>query len=270
MKPNETNTPMDKIKNGLGLIKAALTKDYSWQDIKAWIASRADQASTANAESSNSGVGKASSSSSDPSNLPLVLMAVAERHRMLFIALLCIVLFTIASQLWLLPLTQTIQAQLELRPAQWAQLQHVLKVNHAISAASMGVSSTRARLVTPLNESEMQKVRAVLEARDIKPNILRLSNDNPPRLELQANDVLFSAWIEVLEELRQVWRLYPENVSAIASANPGVVQLSSSLKQIQVQQQSQSQSQSQSLSLSSASQSGTLQSTTTQLNSRAP
>jgi hypothetical protein len=89
----------------------------------------------------------------------------------------------------------------------------------------------------------MQKVRAVLAARDIKPNVLRLSNDNPPRLEIQANDVLFSAWIEVLEELRQVWRLYPESVSAIASANPGIVQISSTLKQAQAQAQVQQQSQ---------------------------
>jgi hypothetical protein len=105
----------------------------------------------------------------------------------------------------------------------------------------MAASSPRATLVTPLNESEMQKVRAVLAARDIKPNVLRLSNDNPPRLEFQANDVLFSAWIEVLDELRQVWRLYPESVSAIASATPGLVQVSSSLKQMQLQQQSSAQ-----------------------------
>lgn len=170
---------------------------------------------------------------------------------MLLIALLCMSLFAIASQLWLLPMTKTMQATLELRPVQWAQLQHVLKVNQLISAPGVGGSTAgvggaggaRATLVTPLNEAEMQKVRAVLAARDIKPNVLRLSNDNPPRLELQANDVLFSAWIEVLEELRQVWRLYPESVSAIASANPGIVQISSTLKQAQMQVQVQPQSQ---------------------------
>ena len=244
MKPNETSTLMEKIMNGLGQIKAALTKDYSWQDIKAWMSNRSAHASTANTASTNSSAGNAGSSSSGLSNLPLVLMAVAERHRMLFIALLCIVLFAIATQLWLLPLTKIMQAQLELRPVQWAQLQQMVKVNQAISAAGVGASTpgasdVRATLVTPLDESEMQKVRALLAARDIKPNVLRLSNDNPPRLELQANDVLFSAWIEVLDELRQVWRLYPENVSAIASANPGIVQISSTLKQAQVLQQSQ-------------------------------
>jgi hypothetical protein len=249
MKPNETSTLMEKIMNGLGQIKAALTKDYSWQDIKAWMSNKSAHASTANTASTNSGAGNASnagSPSSGLSNLPLVLTAVAERHRMLFIALLCIVLFAIATQLWLLPLTKTMQAQLELRPVQWAQLQQMLKVNQAISAAGVGASNpgasnARATLVTPLDESEIQKVRALLAARDIKPNVLRLSNDNPPRLELQANDVLFSAWIEVLDELRQVWRLYPENVSAIASANPGIVQISSTLKQAQVQVQQQSQ-----------------------------
>jgi hypothetical protein len=47
----------------------------------------------------------------------------------------------------------------------------------------------------------------------------------------------------VLEELRQVWRLYPESVSAIAGANPGIVQISSTLKQAQVQAPVQPQSQ---------------------------
>jgi len=242
MKPNETNTVMEKIMKGLGQVKAALTKDYSWQDIKTWMSNRSAPSSITNTAST------ASSTLTSVSNLPQALAAAAGRHYMLLIALVCIALFAIASQLWLLPLTKTMQAQLELRPVQWAQLQHVLKVNHAISApgvggSTVGASGVRATLVTPLNESEMQKVRAVLAARDIKPNVLRLSNDNPPRLEIQANDVLFSAWIEVLEELRQVWRLYPESVSAIAGANPGIVQISSTLKQAQVQAPVQPQSQ---------------------------
>jgi hypothetical protein len=244
MKPNESNTVMEKIMKGLGQVKAALTKDYSWQDIKTWMSNRSASSSTTNTAST------ASSTLTSVSNLPQALAAAAARHRMLVIALVCIALFAIASQVWLLPLTKTMQAQLELRPVQWAQLQHVLKVNQLISApgvggSTAGASGPRATLVTPLNEAEMQKVRAVLAARDIKPNVLRLSNDNPPRLEIQANDVLFSAWIEVLEELRQVWRLYPESVSAIASANPGIVQISSTLKQAQAQAQAQVQQQSQ-------------------------
>jgi hypothetical protein len=244
MKPNETNTVMEKITQGLGQIKAALTKDYSWQDIKTWLSNRSAPSSTTNTASTNSSVSTAGSSFASVSNLPQALAAAVGRHRMLLIALVCIALFAIASQIWLLPMTKTMQAQVELRPVQWAQLQHVLKVNQLISASGVGgstagTSGSRATLVTPLNEAEMQKVRAVLAARDIKPNVLRLSNDNPPRLELQANDVLFSAWIEVLDELRQVWRLYPETVSAIASANPGIVQISSSLKQMQAPQQTQ-------------------------------
>ena len=241
MKPHEINTPMEKITKGLGQLKAALTKDYSWQDIKTWMSNRSAHASTANT---------ASSSFAGLSNLPRALTAAAGHHRMLVIALVCIALFAIASQVWLMPMTKTMQAALELRPVQWAQLQHVLKVNQLISApgvggSTAGASGARATLVTPLNESEMQKVRVVLAARDIKPNVLRLSNDNPPHLEFQANDVLFSAWIEVLNELRQVWRLYPESVSAIASANPGIVQISSTLKQAQAQAKAQVQPQSQ-------------------------
>lgn len=206
MNPKEVNSFMEKNRTGLGRVKAMLTHDYSWGAI-----------------------------ASGPSNMPMVLVVVG-RHRMLLTALLCTALFAIASQLWLLPLTRTMHAQLQLRPLQWAQLQHLINVNQVsspagLSASTMNVSSARAILVTPLDDSEMQKVRAVLTARDIKPNLLRLSNDNPPRIEFQANEVLFSSWIEVLNELRQVWRLYPETVSVIASGTPGVVQVSSTLQQ---------------------------------------
>jgi len=243
MKPNDSNSVMDKMKTGLAHIKAALTKDYSWQDITAWLSNKRAHASSANVEA-NTKLGSSDRRAPDFSNLPMALAAAAGRHRMLLAALLCIGLFAVASQLLLLPLTKTMQAQLDLRPVQWAQLQHLVRVNQVASAAGVGTSSMtasspHATLVTTLDDAEMQKVRAVLAARDIKPNVLRLSNDNPPRLELQANDVLFSAWIETLDELRQVWRLYPETVSAIASANPGIVQISSSLKQMQAPQQTQ-------------------------------
>jgi hypothetical protein len=246
MNSKENQSFMDKMRAGLAHVKAALTKDYSWQDITAWLSNKRAHASAPNADP-NSKIGSADRPTLGLSNLPMTLATVAGRHRMLLAALLCIGLFAIASQVWLLPLMKTTQAQLDLRPVQWAQLQYLVRVNqvttaNGIGASSMAVSSPRATLVTPLNESEMQKVRAVLAARDIKPNVLRLSNDNPPRLEFQANDVLFSAWIEVLDEFRQVWRLYPESVSAIASATPGLVQVSSSLKQMQVQQQSSAQS----------------------------
>ena len=246
MKPNESNSVIDKMRIGLAQIKAALTKDYSWQDITAWLSNKRAHALSTNVDA-NTRRGGADRRTPGLSNLSMAMVAAAGRHRMLLAALLCIGLFAIASQVWLLPLMKTLQAQLDLRPVQWAQLQHLVRVNqvtsaNGVGASSMSASSPRSTLVTPLNESEMQKVRAVLAARDIKPNLLRLSNDNPPRLEFQANEVLFSAWIEVLDEFRQVWRLYPESVSAIASTTPGLVQVSSSLKQMQVQQQSSAQS----------------------------
>lgn len=246
MKPNESNSVIDKMRTGLAHVKAALTKDYSWQDITAWLSNKRAHASAPNVDP-NTKRGSADRRAPRLSNVPMAMAAAAGRHRMLLAVLLCIGLFAIASQVWLLPLMKTMQAQLDLRPVQWAQLQHLVRLNqltsaNSVGASSMAASSPRTTLVNPLNESEMQKVRAVLVARDIKPNVLRLSNDNPPRLEFQANDVLFSAWIEVLDELRQVWRLYPESVSAIASATPGLVQVSSTLKQMNAQAQSLPQS----------------------------
>ena len=147
MKPNETSSVMAKITKGLGQVKAALTKDYSWQDIKTWMSNRSartstvDSVSTASSVSANGSAGTAGSSFASVANLPQALAAAAGRHRMLLIALVCIALFAIASQVWLLPMTKTMQATLELRPVQWAQLQHVLKVNQLISAPGVGGST---------------------------------------------------------------------------------------------------------------------------------
>lgn len=217
--------------------KAALSKDYSVQDIKGWFAGKASAAQSA----SPSLVSQAARPSVQLpkiafQNIPSAMYDFVLRHRMGVITLGCVLAFALVSVLWLVPLRDQWQATLALRPVQWAQLQHLVKLSKAnlATSASSGTlqqSSSSTMTFALLDEAELQKLRAILSARDIKPNVLRLTADNPPRLELQANEVLFSGWLELQDELRQVWRLYPETVSVIATATPGLVQISSTLKQ---------------------------------------
>jgi len=58
-----------------------------------------------------------------------------------------------------------------------------------------------------------------------------MTADNPPRLELQASEVMFSVLLDVLEELRITWRLYPEQLNVVASSGAGMVNVSGALAQ---------------------------------------
>ena len=82
-----------------------------------------------------------------------------------------------------------------------------------------------------MDEAELQKIRNILIARGLKPSVLRLGVENPPRIELQASDVMFAVVVDVLEELRSTWRLYPERIELVATSSTAVVNLSASLVQ---------------------------------------
>jgi hypothetical protein len=215
---------MEKCIRFLRRTKDVLSKDYSVHDIKAWLTGKASTLPMAMPQSASG-----STVHRDVKELPQVMRALVLRHRIALTFITCITGFFILSVFWLMPLSTQWQAALELRPVQMAQLQQLVK----LANGSTPQSANTAVAFAALDDAEMQKLRAVLIARDIKPNVFRLTTDNPPHIELQANEVLFSAWIELLDELRQVWRLYPETVNAVASATPGLVQISSTLKQAQ-------------------------------------
>ena len=110
-----------------------------------------------------------------------------------------------------------------LRPMQWAQLENLIKLS---KSKPMQLNN-----VVLVDEAELQKIRNILIARGLKPSVLRLGVENPPRIELQASDVMFAVVVDVLEELRSTWRLYPERIELVATSSTAVVNLSASLVQ---------------------------------------
>lgn len=143
---------------------------------------------------------------------PLIWAALA-------IALVCICL-----NYWLLPLIGHLESKVALRPAQWAQLENLIRLS---KANTLQVSGTE-----PLDEAELQRIRVILAAKGIKPAVLRLSLENPPRVELQMSEVVFSNAVDVLEELRKTWNLYPDNIEVSSTPKLSVVNLSANLKQM--------------------------------------
>lgn len=124
---------------------------------------------------------------------------------------------------WAAPYVQRLEGQMSLRPVQWAQLENLIKLSKG--------KPLKLDTVVLVDEAELQKIRNVLIARGLKPSVLRLGVENPPRIELQASDVMFAVIVDVLEELRISWRLYPEKIELVATPSTAIVNLSATLVQ---------------------------------------
>ena len=121
------------------------------------------------------------------------------------------------------PYMRGLEGTLSLRPTQWSQLENLVKLSKT--------NLTQQNTIEPLDDVELQKIRIILAAKKIKPSVLRLILGNPPRIEFQASDVLFSSVIDVLEELRTTWHLYPERVDVSSAQSMSIVNISATLSQ---------------------------------------
>jgi len=117
-------------------------------------------------------------------------------------------------------------SKVALRPAQWAQLENLIRLSKA--------NTTQVSSIEPMDEAELQRIRMILAAKGIKPAVLRLTTENPPRVELQMSDITFSSAVDALEELRTTWNLYPDHIEVSATPKLSVVNLSANLKQLGV------------------------------------
>ncbi len=245
MNPSPLNAFSEKLLAFLKKVKALLTKDYSLQDLKnlknfkslpkalQQKLSAASASSNASPDIYASEQPVASSTSLDFKNLPEMIRRFLIQYRNAFIILTLVLVLLLLNAFLIAPFAQRIQDQLDMRPAQWSQLQSLIK-----QAKSSGVLPSAApsyggavATVTLLDDVELQKIRNVLTARGLKPNVLRLTADNPPRLEFQSSDVMFSVLLDTLDELRTTWRLYPEQLNVASSAGAGVVNISGLLVQ---------------------------------------
>lgn len=154
-----------------------------------------------------------------------LLLASKKPHPLLKVFIIGGVVWA-CSVYFLIPYVKNIQGEIALRPTQWAQMDNLVRLTR--------VSPVQSSAIEVLDDAELQKIRIALVARGIKPNILRLGADNPPRLEIQASDVLFSAVVDALEEMRLGWRIYPERVEIVSRPALATVNFSATLRQLGV------------------------------------
>lgn len=141
-------------------------------------------------------------------------------------AVLAIAFIFLCLHYWILPAVNDMESRVALRPAQWAQLENLIRLSKA--------NTSKVSSIEPMDEAELQRIRMILAAKGIKPAVLRLNTENPPRVELQMSDVSFSSAVDALEELRKTWSLYPDQIEVSSTPKLSVVNLSAKLKQMGV------------------------------------
>lgn len=243
MSQRPLNSLSEKFITFLKKVKELLSKDYSMQDLKNLKNLKSLPKSLQQKLSEVQGsLSKASLSAVEASpsvskiniqQLPSLARQFVIEQRNAVIFLLVVLLLLPLNAFVLTTYGQHIQNQLEMRPAQWSQLQSLIKfAKSSGSSASQSPSySSGVATVTLLDDMELQKIRSVLTTRGLKPNVLRLTADNPPRIEFQSSDVMFSVLLDVLDELRTTWRLYPEQLNVLSTTGAGVVNISGILVQ---------------------------------------
>lgn len=239
MNKRPTDNFSEKILDALKKLKELLSKDYSMHDLKKLGSLSKDWKQKLSAMTAPLGdiTNRADGNivnirtNFDFKQLPVLAQDFLVRQRKIVLAILVLIAALIVNVLLIAPYGLKVADQLELRPAQWSQLQNLIKLAKATAASGSSSFSTVPGTVTLLDDMELQKIRGVLTSRGLKPSVLRLSADNPPRIEFQASDVMFSVLLEALDELRTTWRLYPEQLNVVASTGAGMVNISGVLMQ---------------------------------------
>lgn len=230
----QNNIVLEKLNAFAQQIKALLTKDYSMQDLRNlpnllkdwWSNSAKEIRQTQGVGSTENALSLKSLGALDLKQILQLLQRFVLHQRKALLLVVILVLVWITYILLLVPYSLRLQERLEMRPAQWSQLQSLIRITKT-SAAGAGLSTT----VSSLDDQETQKILSSLTSRGVKPSVFRLTTDNPPRLEFQANEMMFSVLLDVLEELRTTWRLYPNQLSVIANSGAGMVSVSGVLTQ---------------------------------------
>ncbi len=239
MKQSPLNQFSEKLFTFLKKVKELLSKDYSMQDLKnlkslpKTLQQKFSEVQGGLSKTSANTALVSSSTKFDIKQLPSLVHQFVIEQRNAFVLLLVALLLLLINLFAIAPYAQRVQNQLDMRPAQWSQLQSLIKLaksaNSSVTQApsySPGVAT-----VTLLDDTELQKIRSVLATRGLKPNVLRLSTDNPPRIEFQSSDAMFSVLLDALDELRSTWRLYPEQLNVISTSGTGMVNISGVLVQ---------------------------------------
>jgi type II secretory pathway component PulM len=146
----------------------------------------------------------------------------SERFRARILTI-CALLFFVISWAWFYdPLARTLESRLSMNPIEWNYLQNAIQ---------LAKSKPAEVLVPQLSDEELGRLKMLSKTKGIHFSVLHLQASNPPQLEVQANNVSFAAWVDLLNEYRTQWHIYPVKAEVLSEASAGMVSISATFQQ---------------------------------------
>jgi len=134
-----------------------------------------------------------------------------------------LILFALFYFFLLRPFELKLENKLSRYPTQWSHLGQLGKTIQ---------QNPRDNTFIPfLNDQEFEVLQTKFKSLGLRPNIFRLINSNEPKIEIQMNEVDFSTWLHLLDDLRIKYHLYTETSTIQKGTEPGTVQVSVTLVQ---------------------------------------
>lgn len=139
------------------------------------------------------------------------------------ILLTCLILFVVFYLFLVRPFELKLETKINRYPT---QLSHLGQLSKTIQQ-----NPRDSAFIPFLNEQEFEVLRAQFKSLGMQPNIFRLINSNEPKIEIQMNEVDFSTWLHLLDDLRMKYHLYTETSTIQKGTDLGTVQVSVTLVQ---------------------------------------
>jgi type II secretory pathway component PulM len=121
-----------------------------------------------------------------------------------------------------------------------------LKVSQSIHLKNIIIESKALKndlqLVNQLDDRELGEFKKLLISKGMKVGHLSIQAKNDPSIQMQLKYVSFAAFIDLLNESRIIWHLYPTDISVEATDSAGIVHINATLMQFRSYQSSPSSS----------------------------
>lgn len=115
-----------------------------------------------------------------------------------------------------------------------------LKVSQSIHLKNLIIDSKALKndlqLPNQLDDKELEEFKKLLISRGMKVGHLSIQVKNDPSIQMQLKYVSFAAFIDLLNESRIIWHLYPMDIVVEATDSAGIVHINATLTQFRSNQ----------------------------------
>lgn len=149
-------------------------------------------------------------------------------HKRLLAIFLLFLSFTVLLTLLAKPYLEVSQTLIALKIAQSNHLKSLFIESKAIKSDG--------QLVKTFDDQELENFRKILLGKGMAVSHLSMNATSDASIEMQLKHVSFASFIDVLNQSRDTWHLYPLDVSINTTDTAGIVDVKTTLKQFRSNQ----------------------------------